>query len=138
MKKLGIIFLFAIVSITVAHAQVGSLVIKIEGCRSANGKIMIAVGDFSNPKLMKLRTLDASQSLMSVQIDSINTGKHNLYLFHDENENNKLDLSEKGLPAEGYGILKGERISGYNPLFCEIEGGKVNVINLEMKYLLKK
>ncbi len=87
------------------RSDLGALSINLEGVRSTKGKLHIAIYDNAEsfPKegqfLMK-KQLPADQRL--VIIDNLKFGEYAIAVYHDENNNGKLDKNFLGIPTEPY------------------------------------
>lgn len=110
MKTMIQMMLVMIAMIVMASTNVeekfGSLTVKVSGIRSNQGNVMIAVGDYqAAPDKVLGRLLPSDTMGVTFVFDKVPAGTHKVYLFHDENMNYKLDMDEKHIPMEGYGIL---------------------------------
>jgi uncharacterized protein (DUF2141 family) len=85
----------------------GKLKIKIEGLKNKKGSINIAVfksdEDFKNEKFTFATRIKADSDGNFV-FDKVEFGRYAVAIYHDENENSKLDLNFVGIPKEGYGF----------------------------------
>ena len=64
-------------------------------------------------------------------IDKLQEGKYSFRLFHDENNNGKLDTNWIGIPTEGYGFSNNAKSSFGPPAF------KKTIFDLKGKVLQK-
>lgn len=108
MKQLILIASFFITTIVTTFAQT-DLTVNITGINNTKGVIRIALfnneaGFPSNDKIaFKLITAKIDGATVSVVIPKISFGKYAVVVFHDENNNNKLDTNFIGMPKEGTG-----------------------------------
>ena len=82
-------------------AQTAELTVVIKGIKEAKGKIMIACGEAEKPQEMindMIPVVDTDD--MVCLLKNIPTGKTNLYIFQDINENFQLDKDENQIPIE--------------------------------------
>lgn len=87
-----------------ADEKSGQLKLKISGIRSNEGKIMAAVGDHKAAfDKMAGEMVQSDTTGVTIVFRSLPLGTHNLYVFHDQNNNFTLDIGENGVPNEGYG-----------------------------------
>lgn len=88
------------------------LKIMIQGVKSKKGSINIALyksdSDFDQEKFAYVTRIPAGSDGTAV-FEKINPGTYGVAVFHDENENFRLDRNFAGLPAEGYGFSNNAR-----------------------------
>lgn len=88
-------------------AKSSRLKIKIQGVKNGKGSINIALyksdSDFSSEKYAYVSRIPASSDGTAV-FEKIDPGTYGVAVFHDENENFRLDRNFAGMPAEGYGF----------------------------------
>jgi len=133
-------------------AQAGDLKVSIEGVRSSAGALMIGLYDgpehFNTAidKAAEVGTLNDEARLGGVALRSIagtqsvvftnlKPGNYAVIVFHDENDNGKLDKNFWGVPIEGYGFSNNAQGSLGPPDFKEVamtldEAGKEISISL--------
>ena len=87
-------------------AQQGALTVNVKNIASNEGTILIALYDseanFLN-KRFKGSVLKIDAHTATVTWADIPEGIYAVSLFHDENENNKMDTNFMGIPKEDYG-----------------------------------
>lgn len=93
----------------VAHtAAAGDISLTVNGLRSGNGMLRIALfdnaRDFPNGQEILRRNVTAQAGTVTVLLDTLPTGTYAIALHHDENANGKMDMGLLGLPQEGYGF----------------------------------
>lgn len=86
-----------------------TLTIRINGVPSDKGKVLIGVYNkkegFRDEKYtFKNLTVDAVKGSMVVQIPDLPNGNYAIAVFHDANENGKLDKNFLGIPTEKFGF----------------------------------
>lgn len=98
----GTIILFA----AQMQAQNGKLNVRFENLKSNDGKVMVALFEgkenFAKKESIQNATLAIENNCATWNVDSIAEGEYIIVAFHDENDNEKLDLGIMGIPAEGY------------------------------------
>jgi uncharacterized protein (DUF2141 family) len=76
----------------------------------------------------------------SIEFTNLPPGYYAVTLFHDENNNGKLDTNFLGIPKEGYGASGNKLPLASRPAFEDskflIEDGKKVVIPVRLRYLL--
>lgn len=99
MKK---ILFFMLISVA-TMAQNPMLQVNIKGFENNKGKLMLEVLD-AKKKSMKRMILPIENKQAMVDIKDLSTGQYSVRVFHDENNNNKLDTGMFGIPKEGWGM----------------------------------
>lgn len=98
----GTIILFA----AQMQAQNGKLNVRFENLKSNDGKVMVAIFEgkknFAKKESIQNAALAIENKCAAWNVDSIVEGEYIIAAFHDENDNEKLDLGIMGIPAEGY------------------------------------
>lgn len=107
----------------------GRLTITISGVKNNNGNILVGVGSLSDVKTMKSRSVKSDVAGVVCGFDNLSIGEQTIYVFHDENGNNVLDMSSEGYPIEGYAVAEGAGMEAYQV--------PVNVSNKEQQVNLK-
>jgi uncharacterized protein (DUF2141 family) len=105
MIKLKNLFLLVFVLIVTPLALFGqfSLTIEINGLQNNDGRVLL---EFSNEKEEKIMGFSQkiADSKCAVVIKNLTPGKYAFKYFHDENNNDKIDVNWLGIPKEGYGF----------------------------------
>ncbi|WP_299368707.1 DUF2141 domain-containing protein [Winogradskyella sp.] len=108
--KIAVLF---IISIFTFHSQAQesySLTVKVEDADNNDGKMLIAVYDNASDfldKTFKGTKSDISNNGCVVTFENIPEGTYAVSIFHDENDNGKLDSNFIGIPKEDYGCSNG-------------------------------
>jgi len=84
--------------------QSGNIKVVVENIKSTDGKIMIGIGDMKDMVNMKGSMVEITGESVSSGFCDLPLGKTNVYVFHDANGNNNLDLGKNGIPLEGCAI----------------------------------
>ncbi|MCB1144126.1 MAG: DUF2141 domain-containing protein [Leptospiraceae bacterium] len=83
------------------------LTVQTAGVRNSIGSINVAVyrsdSDFKKENFVYSGKIPASGNGI-IQFHNLAPGRYAVAVFHDENENNKLDSNLLGIPKEGYGF----------------------------------
>lgn len=80
-----------------------SLTVKVTGLRNANGKIRLALMRDANPVEKREVAIDAATLSAQTVFENLPQGVYSVFVYHDENNNGKMDYDEVGIPLEGYG-----------------------------------
>jgi uncharacterized protein (DUF2141 family) len=80
-------------------------------------------------------TASIKNKIAEAQFESIPAGTYALFVFHDENSNNKMDKNFIGIPKEGYGASKNKLPFASAPSYDEnkFEVENKRTIRLQIK-----
>ncbi|HEX7967688.1 MAG TPA: DUF2141 domain-containing protein [Stellaceae bacterium] len=102
-------------------AQAGDLKVTVEGVRSNSGTIMIGLYDGAEGFNIAIKhsteagllndkgrlvgvAIRAATGAESIIFTRLSPGRYAVIVFHDENDNGRLDENPWGVPIEGYGF----------------------------------
>jgi len=91
---------------TLGYAQSNKLIVNVTNFKNNQGKVMIGIynGQENFMKKTAFRKSCAIQANSAkVVFENLPSGEYAISLYHDENDNNKLDTGWFGIPDEGYG-----------------------------------
>jgi len=103
--KFFIVFLFS----QLLNAQIVSgqnITVKVNNLDSNKGKVFVAIYDSEDSFLghqFKGTISDINENSCEVVFENIPQGIYAISLFHDENDNGKMDNNFLGIPKEDYG-----------------------------------
>jgi uncharacterized protein (DUF2141 family) len=86
-------------------AGAADLTIAIDGVASADGKVMVALYDGSGPfpgKPTRALAVAATAGTVQVLVKGLPAGDYAFAVYHDANNNDKLDRNAVGMPTEDY------------------------------------
>lgn len=118
MKTLALIFSI-ILTTTFVHAQDSaetySITVKIDNAFNDNGSMLI--GLHSEDTFMKGKGLDNIKSAIvdgkvQVTFENLAPGTYAIMVFHDANDNGKMDFDTTGMPLESYGMSNNPMLYG--------------------------
>jgi len=109
--SLALMLLFTIQGLTAQTGQ-HSITVNISNIDSVKGNLIIGLYDSESNFLKKnisgiLKKITAHTA--TVTFNNIKAGPYAISLFHDENENKKLDTYLFGIPKEDYGCSNNAR-----------------------------
>lgn len=85
--------------------------INVEISNINNNKGIVSIGLFNTEnsfpkekKTYKAIKIDAITGVLNYQFSHVPSGEYAIAIYHDENENNKLDKNFLGIPKEGFGF----------------------------------
>ena len=86
----------------------GNLIVEIKGINTIKGDIRVALytssHDFPSDAFFKVAIKKVNGGSVQVIFENVPHGKYAMSVFHDENENGKLDTGLFGVPKEPYGF----------------------------------
>jgi uncharacterized protein (DUF2141 family) len=118
MKTLTII-LSLILTTSLCQAQDSietySITVKIDNALNDNGSMLI--GLHNEDTFMKGKGLDNIKSTIvdgkvEVTFENVAPGTYAVMIFHDENDNGKMDFDTTGMPLESYGMSNNPMLYG--------------------------
>jgi uncharacterized protein (DUF2141 family) len=87
--------------------DLSKITIQVDGVKNNIGSINVAIyrsdADFEQEKFAYVHRLPAIPNAKFI-FENVPMGKYAVAVYHDENENMKLDRNLIGLPKEGYGF----------------------------------
>ena len=108
-KNSKILVIVLMVAFIRMHAQSGSgtIEVTIENIESNKGSIV--VGLYKNPenflkKPFEHKKLTAQNGKLTTTFEGIESGIYAISLYHDEDDNGKINTNMLGIPTEDYGI----------------------------------
>lgn len=87
--------------------QAADLTVAVEGVKSANGQVLVAVYDSAATFLrqpVRVAAAEARPGAVMLAIAGLPAGDYAVSVFMDENGNGKLDKNPVGMPVEPYGF----------------------------------
>lgn len=101
----GALFTLALLS-SFAHAT--NLTVKISDIDNNNGHVLVALyqgeENYKAGKSLVAERIKASVNGGEIVFNGLTPGDYAVKLFHDANDNQKLDFNILGIPKEGYGF----------------------------------
>ncbi len=134
----GTIILFA----AQMQAENGKLNVRFENLKSNNGKVMVALfkgkENFAKKESIQNAALAIENNCASWNVNSIAEGKYIIVAFHDENDNEKLELGIMGIPVEGYAFSNNTvaEMGPPNPdeMLFDVKANEITTQELKMVY----
>lgn len=120
MKK----FLFLLLLFPVIGTSQNTLNITIEGVKTSNGNVSVAVYNQENgflkfDKAYKSDSTLAKKGKTKIRIEDLPEGEYALAIFHDANNNHILDVNWLGIPKEAIGFSKAKMKAFGPPTYGE-------------------
>ncbi len=131
MRKLSVLFFFLSAGV---FAQKYTLKVKIEGFENNNGKLYFQLQNPSQKAVYQsIETIN--NKVVFVELKDIAKGKYSVRVFHDENNNKKIDKNFVGIPTESWGLSNNVKAILGPPNFedslFELNGNKEISIKLQ-------
>lgn len=118
-----ILIVLCFMTLSFAKKDDATLFLKIKGIDKIQGNIMVAVYSNSEnfPKIgksFKNYIFSVSAKKMTLELDGLYEGQpYAIAVYHDENNNEKLDENTFGMPVEKYGFSNNARETFSAPSF---------------------
>lgn len=135
--RLGFMALFVFGFVLGSFGQNWTLTVVTDGIKNDYGKVYIAVYD---KKEGYCSTEKAVSGVIAKIVDGkatgslrLKQGKYSVVVFHDENDNGKLDRYFYGPPKEGYGFSNNVNSRDFEKALFDLN--KDGAINIKMRYL---
>lgn len=95
--------------ITLGLTAQNKLSLSVEGVKSSNGEIMVAIYTEADAflkfdKVYSAHSVKAEKGVTQLAIDNLPNGTYAVAVFHDANGNQKLDTNWLGIPKEAVGF----------------------------------
>src|SRR5262249_12421185 len=107
-----------------AFDRVGTIVVSIEGFRNAAGHARVALfnGDAGFPdgeSAYRKAVADIDGGRAELRFADVPPGEYAVAMYHDENDDGKLNKGLFGIPKEGYGVSNNVSHATRAPRFAE-------------------
>ena len=99
-------------------AQKSTLKVIIKGFENNKGKLYIQLLDAKEKPLKQSAEIIDNKQVI-VELKDISAGKYSVKVFHDENNNTKLDTGMFGIPKEPWGMSNNVKANFGPPKFEE-------------------
>ncbi|MBK9254276.1 MAG: DUF2141 domain-containing protein [Saprospiraceae bacterium] len=90
----------------VSYAQTNTLTVTVTNFKNNQGKVLVGVYSGANNFMKKTiysKVGEINTNTSKVIFENIPDGEYTISVYHDENNNDKLDTGWFGIPKEGYG-----------------------------------
>jgi uncharacterized protein (DUF2141 family) len=104
--------IFLALAVLTSSAQAADLELNIGPVAHSKGSLMVAIYNSASSfrkDAVQQRKVAAIAGQMSLAFADLAPGEYAIALFHDANDNGKLDTNLLGIPKEGYGFSKLEK-----------------------------
>tara|TARA_Y100001949_G_C15897298_1_gene290952 strand:+ start:56 stop:472 length:417 start_codon:yes stop_codon:yes gene_type:complete len=89
-----------------ANAQTNNLTVEVTNFKNANGKLRVALftdeSNYLKDSQFASDTIIYNQEKVAVLFANLPAGEYAISIYHDENDNGKLDANFMGIPSEPY------------------------------------
>lgn len=104
--KIAIVIILSLVSTQIIAQNTYTIIVTVEDISSSNGKIFLALynseTDFLEKNYKGAKSVIANNTC-TVTFSDVPEGVYAISIFHDENDNGKMDTNFLGIPKEDYG-----------------------------------
>ena len=116
------------------NAQDLTLVVDITNFKNDNGTANVSLQD-SNKRNVQHANVSIDNNSAQATFTNLSEGKYAVKVFHDENNNEKLDRGLLGIPVEGWGVSNNPK-RGFGPprhskILFELEESKEILIRIK-------
>ncbi len=118
--------LTAAFTVSVPTALCAEIEVSVHSIRSDKGKIMVALHGGENTKqfpneegAIAMQWAKASQGARNFVFRDLPQGEFAIALYHDENDNGRLDKGLMGIPKEGFGFSRNAKATFGPPNFTK-------------------
>lgn len=101
-------FLFFALNSIFSYSQL-TLTIEIDNLKNSNGQILMELDDKNENKIQGIIE-KIKNNKCTIVVKNLKPGEYSFKYFHDENNNNKLDLNWIGIPTEGFGFSNNAKV----------------------------
>ena len=123
------------------HAQTAPLTVNISSVKSDKGKMMFALFHKADgfpgthQKAFQLKETKTVKGTTTVTFENLPAGTYALAVFHDENNDGKLNTNVVGIPREPYGFSNNARSAFSAPSFkdASFRHDKTQTISITIK-----
>ncbi len=129
------------VLVSISSLMANSIDVEITNILNKNGDVKIGLynkaKDFSKvDKVYKNIAIKIGSKTVKYKFINIPNGTYAIAIFHDENQNGKIDKNFLGIPKEGYGFSNNIRPAFRSANFEEskFELNKNKILSIEMGY----
>jgi len=93
---------------SIAGAE-NKLTVLIDGIEKSEGKVLVAVYDSltflkQEPLYYGIAKVEEEQEEVTIEIEDVASGVYAIVVYHDANDNDKLDTGTFGIPLEKFGF----------------------------------
>jgi len=84
-----------------------TITVTIDNVKNNNGKVSFVLhtkGTFMKGNGIMSTETDITEGKATITFENIQPGEYAILALHDENENNRMDFRENGMPLESYGM----------------------------------
>ena len=120
LKTLACCLIASMIVLTVAQAA--RVTVTVDGIRSTEGVILVAVFDGAATFLKKAlqgQSVMAHAPSVTLIFENLQPGRYAMSAFHDRNGDGKLDRGVFGIPTEPYGFSRDARAAMGPPVFAD-------------------
>jgi uncharacterized protein (DUF2141 family) len=143
MSLFTVLLLLFTVPVPAQSPNSATLTIHIVNARNANGVIRVALfyspegfpGDASKALRTQPAKIDPQTLNAQAVFSGVPQGTYAVMVFHDENNNGKLDKNMIGIPKEGYGASDSAAKKMHAPVFDEAKFSLTSDQSVEVKLI---
>lgn len=124
-SELMLLFLIILSILSFRQPVAGDLVINLENVKTSEGVIWLALYDSKENLFVKDKSISKKIKVeetgeLTVKMDQVLFGTYALAIFHDINNNGKLDQNILGIPTEPYAFARKPKSKWRAPQYKEL------------------
>ncbi|WP_296312648.1 DUF2141 domain-containing protein [Winogradskyella sp. UBA3174] len=107
LTKIVVLLILSIASTMIQPRDTFTITVTVEEAESDNGKILLALYDSESNflgEMYKGTKSELANNSCTIIFNDIPKGSYAISIFHDENDNGKMDTNFIGIPKEDYGF----------------------------------
>lgn len=115
-----------------------TLKITVTGVKKTIGSVLVSLFDSSTAFMKKglaSQKIEVKGDTVEIIFDDLPEGEYAVTLFHDDNDNGKMDTGQYGIPAEAYGFSNNAKATygppKYDACKFEVKGDTAITIQLQ-------
>ena len=121
--------------------SIGTLIVKVQGLKTTDGQLIIGLyniaADFPEKTPFKGSFTKISTNIEEITFENIPNGTYALFVWHDINNNGKMDKDDAKIPIDGLGFYNYVMEKMELPTFQQVSflfAGANQTITIDMQY----
>ena len=138
MKTLSLIIAFIVGTLfsTAQDQSTHNITVTIDNVLNNNGKVHLALHTsetFMKSDAIQNKSTSIEDNKVAITFKNVPPGEYAILVLHDENENNRMDYAESGMPKEAYALSNNPM--SYGP--PKFEDAKFELTNQDLNLKLR-
>lgn len=133
-KTLILSFLLVCISLTsFSQDTLANITVTVDNVKNDKGKVVFSLhtkDTFMKGNGIMNAESDIKEGKVTITFENVQAGEYAIMVLHDENDNQRMDFRENGMPLESYGMSN--NVMSFGPPVYDDAKFKVEKENLEM------